>query len=145
MTPNPNVSFFLNLSRTFAAPREQVFRAWTEADAIERWFKPMGLPSRVKLLDLRVGGGYRIETIDADGITHSISGVYREIARPQRLVFTWLSDETDREETLVTLEFVERDGATEIVLWHERFASETMKAMHVYGWNAMFETLTGYL
>lgn len=144
---SPNLDVFLNLRRTFSAPRELVFRAWTEAQALEGWFRPMGQPVKVIDLNLRVGGGYCFEFMTPDGEPGSITGRYLEIARPEKLVFTWQSFITDDFETLVTLEFVERDGgrATEIRLAHEHFPTQPMAEAHQTAWNWMLDSLTGYM
>lgn len=138
---NPILESFLTLSRTFAAPREQVFHAWTNARAIERWFRPAGKRSTVTALDLRVGGGYCIEVRDPDGGLTTIAGRYIEIARPAKLVFTWLSEMTDDHETLVTLDFIERGAATEVTLTHERFTTDDMRDRHQYGWTYMLDEM----
>ena len=132
---------FLTLNRTFAAPRDQVFHAWTDARAIERWFRPAGKRSAVTALDLRVGGGYSIEIREPDGGITSIAGTYVEISRPAKLVFTWLSEMTDDQETLVTLEFVERGAATEVILTHERFTTDEIRANHLFGWTYMLDQM----
>lgn len=143
---SPNLDVFLTLRRTFAAPRDLVFRVWTEAEALESWFRPMGQPAKVVELDLCVGGGYCFEFRTPDGELHSISGRYVEIERPEKLVFTWQSFITDDFETLVTLEFVERDGGkTEILLSHEHFPTQRMATEHQTAWNWMLDSLTNYL
>jgi uncharacterized protein YndB with AHSA1/START domain len=142
---SPNLDVFLNLRRTFSAPRELVFRAWTEPQALEGWFRPMGQQAKVVELDLRVGGGYCFEFRMPDGELGSISGRYIEIARPDKLVFTWQSFITDDYETLVTLEFVERDGKTEILLAHEHFPTQPMAAAHQTAWNWMMDSLTAFV
>ncbi len=119
---NRSLDAFLNLRRSYSAPRDLVFRAWTEPEALERWFKPRGQTTRVVALDLRAGGSYCFETRDADGVVTAISGRYVEIVPPEKLVFTWVSPSTDDAETLVTLHFIDKAGATEITLSHERFS-----------------------
>jgi uncharacterized protein YndB with AHSA1/START domain len=143
--PDPMLESFLSLRRTFAAPRDTVFRAWTDARALESWFKPQGRQTRVIELDARAGGGYHFEMHTPQGDTVSIRGRYLEVARPEKLVFTWVSEMTEECETQVTVEFVERGKATEIVLTHERFTNERMVAGHNAGWNWMMDQLTTVL
>ncbi|MFN8561716.1 MAG: SRPBCC domain-containing protein [Anaerolineae bacterium] len=138
---NPILESFLTLRRTFAAPRDRVFHAWTDARAIERWFKPAGNPSAVTALDLRVGGGYCIEVRFPEGDVTTIAGTYVEIARPEKLVFTWLSELTDDHETLVTLDFVARAAVTEVILTHARFTTEDMRDRHQFGWTYMLDEM----
>jgi uncharacterized protein YndB with AHSA1/START domain len=141
LTTNLMLETFLTLSRTFAAPRAQVFHAWTDARAIEGWFRPAGKRSTVTSLDLRVGGGYCIEIREPDGGITTIAGTYVEISRPERLVFTWQSEMTDEQETLVTLEFIERGAATEVILTHERFTTDEIRASHLFGWTYMLDEM----
>ncbi len=140
-----NSDLFLYLRRTFAAPRELVFRVWTEPQALESWFKPMGRRTKVVALDLRVGGGYCFEMRSPEGETYVFSGHYVEIVPPQKLAFTWVGEATGGIETLVTVEFLERSGSTEIALKHERFSSDEMVIGHQAGWNWMFDELTTFV
>ena len=142
---NPTLETFLNLRRTFPAPRDLVFKVWTEPEALEGWFKLRNRQTRVVKLDLRIGGSFAFESRDRVGETMMISGSYLEIVRPERLVFTWTASMTDDHETMVTLEFLERGKATEVVLTHERFTSEAMVAGHQAGWNYMLDQLTTVL
>ncbi|MEO8397649.1 MAG: SRPBCC domain-containing protein [Chloroflexota bacterium] len=138
----PQADTFLNMRRTFSAPRDLVFRTWTEPKALEGWFRPMGSrQTKVVTLDLRVGGGYQFEITDGDGSLSEISGSYLEIARPEKLVFTWRTAHTDEQDTLVTLRFIEHGSTTEVVLNHARFVGEQMLKAHQAGWNWMLEQL----
>ena len=128
----------LTVRRTFMAARERVFRAWTEAGAIEQWFRPMGVGVTVRELDVRVGGSFRFE-LDGDG--GAMEGIYLEVVRPERLVFTWVSEGTRHEETLVTVEFVAQGDETEVVLTHARLRSDEMLDLHRAGWQAALDEL----
>jgi uncharacterized protein YndB with AHSA1/START domain len=132
----------LRLRRTFQAPRERVFRAWTSAEELKRWHAPVSHTTPLVEMDLRVGGKYRITMRAPDGAEHSAVGVYREIDPPKKLVFTWSWEGGDMNDTLVTIEFLERGSATELVLTHELFPNDTVRANHEAGWNAAFEKLT---
>ena len=92
----------------FNAPRHLVFDAWTKPALLMRWF---GGPREWKLtsceIDLRVGGTYRFVTTRTDGAEMGWGGVYREIAAPERLVFTEVFDDAWYSgEAIVTQEFV---------------------------------------
>lgn len=79
----------LQIKRTFAAPREKVFQAWTDPAALKRWFGPSDdFSTPVAEVDLRVGGRYRIHMKSPDGQPHTVHGVYREVTPPAKLVFT---------------------------------------------------------
>jgi len=139
---SPQVDTLLNMRRTFSAPRDLVFRVWTEPQALEGWFRPMGSrQTKVVSLDLRVGGGYSFEITESDGSLSEISGRYLEIERPEKLIFTWRSAYTEEQDTLVTLRFVEHGSTTEVVLNHARFTNEPMLKAHQAGWNWMMDQL----
>src|SRR5579875_872573 len=103
----------LMINRTINAPRERVFRAWTEAAELDRWFFPDPEIVTKSTVDLRVGGAYRIEMHRKDGHVFGAHGVYREINRPGRIVFTWTADncgDSVVQDSVVTVEFFDVDG-----------------------------------
>jgi uncharacterized protein YndB with AHSA1/START domain len=125
----------LRLERGFAAPRQRVFRAWTDPAEIGRWFAPTDQhTTRVIALDVRVGGRYRIEMVSPSGNVYAVVGTFREVRPPERLVFTWTWEGKDMGETLVTLDFHDRGGATDLVLTHERFPTPELRDEHGTGW-----------
>jgi uncharacterized protein YndB with AHSA1/START domain len=134
----------LRLTRVFDAPRELVFRAWTEVEQMKRWFCPdehWGLEVEV---DLRVGGAYRLVMKDRDtGQEHITRRTYREIQAPERLVFTWRWDSTPSgfPETLVTIEFRDLAGKTEVTLTHEALPTLESRESHRKGWNGCLDRL----
>ena len=139
----------LRITRTFAAPREKVFQAWTDPQALAKWFAPSAdFQTRIPKFELRVGGAYRIEMQLGDK-NNIVVGTYREIRPPQRLVFTWkwetASTGGDAGDTLVTLEFAERGGQTDLVLIHERFASAEARDAHDKGWVGCLDRLGKYV
>jgi uncharacterized protein YndB with AHSA1/START domain len=137
----PETSSRLVLRRTFPASRERVFRAWVEADALRRWFNPMPLKLESAAVDARVGGEFRLDLVSPAGERTSISGRYIEIAPPTKLVFTWVSVTTNYQDTLVTVEFIERGAQTDVILTHERLTDESIFQMHLAGWAACIEQL----
>jgi uncharacterized protein YndB with AHSA1/START domain len=136
----------LSLRRTFQAPRERVFRAWTTPEEMMRWKAPGDRTAPLVEVDLRVGGTYRIHMRSPDGGEMRLVGVYREVDPPRKLVYTW-NWETSPElgETLVTVEFVERGRATEVVLTHELFPTEAARALHEQGWRGSLDKLADVL
>jgi uncharacterized protein YndB with AHSA1/START domain len=75
----------LQTKRTFRAPRERVFRAWTDRAELAQWFAPSEEYSAVvPELELRVGGRYRVEMHHKGGIVHTLSGTYQEIKPPEK-------------------------------------------------------------
>jgi uncharacterized protein YndB with AHSA1/START domain len=133
MTP-PRPEQTLTVQRLFPAPRERVFWAWTEASALQQWFRPLGCKVTVSRLELRVGGEYQFDLIHPDGETSSINGRYIDITHPERLVFSWVSGGTHFEETEVTVEFFEQGAMTEVRLTHTRLTGAEMLDLHLKGW-----------
>lgn len=132
------------LQRTFSAPRERVFRAWTDPDELKKWFGPSDqftVPTAE--VDLRVGGKYRIAMRSPDGNLNVAAGVYREIRPPERLVFTWSWEEggMDIGETLVTVEFRGAGQSTEVVLTHELLPTDEARKAHGEGWTGCLARL----
>jgi uncharacterized protein YndB with AHSA1/START domain len=138
----------LNLSRTFAAPRSRVFRAFTERDQVKQWFGPQSFTITACAIDLRVGGAYRIVMRSPQGKELIVRGVYREISRPDRLVFTWAWEDEEGEpghETLVTLSFVASGGKTLLRLSHRNFESASARDAHKGGWAGALACLAAHL
>ena len=99
-------------------------------------------------IDLRVGGQYRLGMTDPAGTTHVAVGVYREVQRPVRLVFTWDWENPANRvgETLVSVEFKALgEKRTEIVLTHEGFADSTRMGRHEQGWTELLRLLEGFI
>ena len=134
----------LALRRTYPHPRDLVFRAWTEPSRIEKWFSPNPKNKVEAEVDLRVGGKYRIAMIPPEGDSWVVVGEYRDVARPERLAFTWKWTSGD-EESLVTLEFLEVPNGTEISLTHSNLETEDSYNGHKDGWIACLDRLTQYL
>ena len=135
----------LILKRTISGPRGRVFDAWTSPDLIRRWFCPdESFSVAVAEVDLRVGGAFRIGMQLPDKSVHTARGVYREIKRPEKLVFTWIWDH-DPVETLVTLTFNDRGASTEIVLKHEFLQTIEKRDKHAEGWSGCLAHLEKFL
>jgi uncharacterized protein YndB with AHSA1/START domain len=79
-------TFTITFQRTFTAPREDVFDAWTQPEQIAEWWDPTGAPLSECAIDLRPGGAFKLVN---RGSAHSppFAGVYRVIERPSLLVF----------------------------------------------------------
>lgn len=137
----------LRLTRTFAAPREKVFGAWTHPEELKKWFHPPGYETPSAEIDLRVGGKYRIGMRKLpDGEVFYLSGTYREVRPPERLVYTWKWEaEPELGDTVVTVEFHGRGGSTEIVLTHELFPTEKARQEHEHGWSGGLDNLARIL
>jgi uncharacterized protein YndB with AHSA1/START domain len=112
----------VQLMRIFNAPRELVFRTWTEPKHLAQWWGPRGFTNPVCKLDLRVGGAILIHMCGPDGTIYPMTGMFREIVVPARLVFTAVAEDLDGSpliDALVTATFEEQDGRTKLVV-HEK-------------------------
>lgn len=142
---NPKTDIALYVTRTFTAPPERVFRAWTDAEAVKGWFGPHGSKTVLAEIDLRVGGRYRFGVQSPDGYLNYVSGTYRAIQIPTRLVFTWgwsNRDNPDPDEMmLVTVAFQAHGVGTQVTLTQEHLPSEMSKEQHTAGWVESFEQL----
>lgn len=136
------------ITRTFDAPRQNVFAAWTESAQLARWFGPKDFAATSVEADVRPGGRWRICIRSPDGTDYWMHGVYREIVAPERLVFTHVWEDghgASGHETLITITFDEIDGKTRmtfhkavLVSLHER------NAQHA-GWSECLDRLGSYL
>ncbi len=107
------------ISRVFDAPRDLVWRAWTDPNHLAQWFGPRGFTSSVPELDLCVGGALRIVMHGPDGNDYPMKGVFREVVKPERLVFSNIAIDKDGNhllegETSVTLS--EQGGKTTLTM-----------------------------
>jgi uncharacterized protein YndB with AHSA1/START domain len=131
----------VEISRVFPASPKEIFAAWTTTDSLRRWMG-VGLDAEVAVeADIRVGGGFRI----AIGGDYVITGAYREIVPPERLVFTWVSPTTRGAETLVTIRLRPQGDGTELHLTHEQLPDAEVAARHRGGWSNTFDRLEAYL
>lgn len=136
----------LRMEREFKAPPERVFAAFTDPRLFAQWWGPEGMACPVCEIDLRVGGKWRTCMRGTMG-EHWVSGVYREIAPPRRLAFTWAWEENGvrGHETLVELEFLPAGGNTRLVLNHRGFESADSRDKHGHGWGSSFDCLDQHL
>jgi uncharacterized protein YndB with AHSA1/START domain len=155
-TSGSNTGTTLQIRRVFQAPREKVFRAWTELQAVEQWMCRDVPSHRVSfpLFNAHPGGGYMIEVTDSKtGAEYIGTGVYREVKPPEKIVFTWKwtlkragGGETSlHPETEVTVEFFEQGRSTEVVLTHRGFLATKEFDETNTGWNGCFDVLVNYL
>ena len=137
----------LALDRHYPVAPEKVWRAWTDPEAVKKWWGPGGpQPVAVAELDVRVGGRFRIVFGGAEGGDHEVRGVYREVVPNRKLVFTWTwPNSTPERESLVTIEFKATGGGTELVFRHERLFDETVRDNHKQGWSESFVKLERFL
>jgi uncharacterized protein YndB with AHSA1/START domain len=125
------------------ATREVVFEAWTDPQGIREWMCPGDTVSAEAMLDLRVGGSYRI-VMKSKTRDYVHTGVYQVVDPPSKLVFTWTREE-DETPTLVTVEIFARGDESELVLTHERFHDADVMKRYQGGWGTIAEKFAVYL
>jgi uncharacterized protein YndB with AHSA1/START domain len=153
------------ISRVFDAPRDLVWKAFTEAEHLKRWFAPKGFTGKVAKMDLRPGGAYHYCLRAPDGKEMWGKAVYREIVPPELLV--WVNSFSDERggttrhplspswplEMLTTITLAEQDGKTKLtVRWvpinptdEERKTFDAGHESMNQGWTGTLDQLTAYL
>lgn len=143
----------LVLTRDFDAPRELVWKVWTEPEHLAQWWGPKYFTNPRCEVDLRPGGTMRIDMADPDGNVYPMKAVFHEIVEPERLVFTSRAIEDDEGnpllETLNTVTFAEHEGKTRItmeanVLVATPEAADALEGMEE-GWIQTLDKLAEYL
>jgi uncharacterized protein YndB with AHSA1/START domain len=125
----------LALERNLEAAPDRVWRAWTDPEAMKRWFAPSdAFAVPIVEADVRVGGRYRIVMKAPDGEEHDVRGVYREVVPNRKLVFTWAWRSTPERESLVTVELRPVGSGTALTLTHEQFFDAEARDKHREGW-----------
>jgi len=150
----------LIITRLFDAPRELVWKAWTEPERISPWWGPKGFTSPVFKIDLRVGGELFSCMRSPEGKDYWSKGFYREIVDFERLVMTdSFADEKGNIvpashygmskdfplEMLIMVTFEEHDGKTKLTLRHAGMPTGPDGEGAQQGWNESFDKLAEYL
>ncbi len=138
----------LVITRIFDAPRQVVFKAWTDPGRLKHWWGPKGFTNPVCEVDPRPGGAIRIHMRGPDGAIYPMTGVYQEIVEPERLVF--LSSALDGQgnplfEVLTTVTFAEHGGKTKLTMHASVTKTTAEAARHIagmeQGWNQSLDRL----
>jgi uncharacterized protein YndB with AHSA1/START domain len=132
----------LRIERTYHAPVEAVFEAWTNEEVLRRWWElERGWNTTEAELDVRVGGGLRVVMRDPEKDAEiGGGGTYTEVEPPHRLAFTWIWDgHTNR--TLIEIDFQEEDGATTVRFTQRHLWDEEAFRSHEEGWTTFFDNL----
>lgn len=138
------------ITRIFDAPRELVWRAWTESADAAEWWHPRGIEIKdgSVAVDVRPGGRYAYTMVNpADGSEYPTTGVYREVDPPKRLVFTWASPgDPDDTAPVITVDLRELDRERTEMLFHLRGFAGAPGDEDVYdGWDSAFDLLAEQL
>jgi uncharacterized protein YndB with AHSA1/START domain len=126
----------VRIERTFDAPAEDVFDAWTSEEVIRRWFRPMpGWREADADVDLRVGGRIRVVMRTPDGEPVGAGGEYTLIERPHRLAFTWTFDDDPSNQQMIELEFTEGEGGTTVLFVNSGISEVERRDSQYEGWS----------
>ena len=165
----------LVVTRVFDAPRELVFEAFTDPERLMKWWGPHGCRVTSCEADPRAGGTWSISmrsprvlpqfvhrhpisqerrsgrefaAHENDWIIERQRGVYQEVVKPERLVFTYaFVDESGRplHQTVVTVSFADEGGGTRLTVHQAIFESVAARDDHIRGWSEALEHLAEYL
>jgi uncharacterized protein YndB with AHSA1/START domain len=132
----------LHMERTFDAPAQAVFDAWTSEEVMRRWWRPQNdWETTVAEVDLRLGGTVRVVMHDPHkGVDYGGRGYYTEIDPPRRLAFTWVWDDNPTRQ-LIEIDFEEADGVTTVRFTHRDLWDEDAVRSHEDGWSRCFDQL----
>lgn len=146
----------LVITRNFDAPRERVFKAWTEPKRVVNWWGPKGFTTPFCRIDLRPGGVFHYCMRSPEGRDYWGMGVYREIVPPERLVYTDSFSDAEGKpvppahygmsashpaETLVTATFAGHGDRTTLTVMHSIPESSEVYEECRQGWTEMLERL----
>jgi uncharacterized protein YndB with AHSA1/START domain len=142
----------LVMTRVFDAPRELVFKVWTETKHLAQWWGPKGFTNPVCEMDVRTGGKIRIHMRAPDGVVYPMKGVFQEIVAPERLVYmsSALDDKGNSMfDVLSTVTFAEHGAKTTLtlqirVIKATAAAPQYLKGMEM-GWTQSLDRLGEYL
>jgi len=140
----------VTITRVFDAPRELVWRMWTEPEHFAAWFgtPPYTTPPSTVSMDVRPGGTWRATMVsEDDGSEIPFYGVYREVVEHERLVLT-MGDPDDPETPnvdVLTVTFTDRGGKTEVVANQAGFMPEEEYEQLGEGYSAFFDRLDEHL
>jgi uncharacterized protein YndB with AHSA1/START domain len=134
--------YAVRIERTFDAPAEVVFDAWTSAEVMRRWFhcEPDWETPQAEV-DLRIGGKVRVVMRRPDGTEVGASGEYTLIDRPRRLQMSWTFDDEPSNRQRIELSFSESEGSTIVVMVNRGISTAERRDAQHDGWQGCFDEL----
>jgi uncharacterized protein YndB with AHSA1/START domain len=138
----------LQLKKVIKATRKQAFDAWTKPELMKQWYAPGAMKTPNATSDLKIDGGYSVEMkgeMNGEIVNPTASGVYKKIIPNELISFTWGWKGDPSPATLVTVEFKDVAGGTEVTLTHERFVDTKSRDSHQHGWVGCLESLAKFL
>ena len=139
------------IERVFDAPREMVWKAWTDPEHVAQWWGPNGMTTRVDELDLRPGGSWRYVMLAPNGTEYPQSGIFREVVAPETIVTSaeFKVGVALPQEVVLTYRFDDLGNKTKLTMRvahssaEERRQAEDMGAAG--GWSSNFDSLDEHL
>jgi uncharacterized protein YndB with AHSA1/START domain len=139
---NDEPARLVRIERTFDAPAEDVFDAWTSPEVMRRWFhcEPDWETPGAEV-DLRIGGRIRVLMRKPDGTEAAGQGEFTLIDRPHRLVMTWTFDDDPTNEQLLDISFSESGGSTTVLLINSGISTDKRRDAQDWGWRGCLDEL----
>lgn len=152
MTAKTNIvdaePLFLEISRVFDAPPSLVFMMWKSPEHLTRWLGPKGFTATSEKLEFRAGGRYRHVIHGPNDHHHGMSGTFREIVEPERIVFAFAWDDENGQpgdESLITVTFRAEGARTRLTFHQAPFADVETRDSHAEGWGECLDRLVDYM
>jgi uncharacterized protein YndB with AHSA1/START domain len=133
-------------TRHYQVAPEKVWRAWTDPQALARWFGPdeAGVVSVIEM-DVRVGGRYHIRFGVPGAEEHNVLGVYQQVVPHEKIVFSWAWQSTPERVSRVTVVMQAEGSGTEMTFRHEQFFDEAARDRHHQGWSGAMDKLDRFM
>jgi uncharacterized protein YndB with AHSA1/START domain len=138
----------ITITRVLDAPRELVWKAWTEPAQLARWWGPRGWsnPLETITMDVRPGGAFHVTSVSDEGAEMSSQGVFREVVEPERLVLEEPAEDAWHEGAVSVVTFTDRgDGRTEMVLHSTIHTTDEMRVHAEAGLTSSLDRLAEHL
>jgi len=127
------------------APPEAVFRAWVTPTSVKQWVSSPDAPARKAAIERKVGGRFSFEC-DYRGGVWVLDGRIREYDPPRRLAFTWVTTDVPAEhESVVAVDFVPKDGGTDVIVTQTGFPTEGKRQENADGWSMLLANIAPLL
>ena len=138
------------ISRVFDAPRELVFKAWTDPKHVAKWWGPKNFTNIVDTWDARPNGSIRLKMLTQSGFSHPMTGTFHEVVPPERLVFTAVAEDDAGNrllESFTIVTFADEGGKTKLTVHASAvgiapIAAQMLQGME-QGWSQSLERLEG--
>jgi uncharacterized protein YndB with AHSA1/START domain len=157
-TTEPVKGYELNITRTFDAPRELVWKAWTDPEMVKHWMGPRGFKAIEFVTSEAPGGRWRLTMEGQRPGSENVAalrqgGVVKEMRPPELLVYTFAwkprsavgLPDSPFEENVVTIRLEERGGQTVMHFTQAPFATESERDGHAGGWNSAFDRFAEFM